>query len=151
MTINYGYEAELALKAATSSAELIEEKFAEGLAFATKGTPRDIVTDLDIIIEKHIICVLKDSNYRIIGEETTQNDDLNISSHELTWVIDPIDGTTNMVSSIPYYATSIGLMNNNQFLVGAVGIPTLKEIFFTFGDKGCFLNGKRVPVPAGNG
>lgn len=144
MTINYGYEAELALKAATSSAELIEEKFAEGMAFTTKGTPRDIVTDLDLFIEKHIISLLKDSNYKIIGEETTKKEDLCISSHEFTWIIDPIDGTTNMISSIPYYATSIGLMQNNQFLLGAVAIPALKEIFFTFGDKGSFLNGKNI-------
>jgi myo-inositol-1(or 4)-monophosphatase len=146
MTINYSYESGLALKAATSSAEIIEEKFAEGMAFTTKGTPRDLVTDLDLIIERLIINILKDSGYRIVGEETTKNDDLGMPPQELTWVIDPIDGTTNMVSSIPYYATSIGLICNTQFLVGAIAIPTLKEIFFTFGDKGSFLNGKNIKI-----
>ncbi|MGV8108358.1 inositol monophosphatase family protein [Methanospirillum sp.] len=146
MTSNYIFEAGLALKAASTSSEMIEERFAEGMVFSTKGTYRDIVTDLDLIIESHIIEILKCSQYKIIGEETLSTDNLYTPPKELTWFIDPIDGTTNLVSSIPYYATSIGLICDSQFLVGAVAIPTLKEIFFTFGDQGSFLNGKNQRV-----
>jgi myo-inositol-1(or 4)-monophosphatase len=146
MNSNFIFEAELALKAAATSSEMIEEKFAEGMAFTTKGTPRDIVTELDLFIERHIIEILKSSKYKIIGEETIKNDNLDTPPKELTWFIDPIDGTTNLVSSISYYATSIGLVCDTQFLVGAIAIPTLKEIFFTFGNQGSFLNGKTQRV-----
>lgn len=144
MKINFNFEAELALKAATTGAEIIKERFAEALAIKTKGTPRDIVTDLDLIIERHIIDILKTSGHKIVGEETSKNDSLSTFPEELTWFIDPIDGTTNFVSSIPFYATSIGLVSNSKFHIGSVVIPALNEIFFTFGDKGSFLNGKVI-------
>ncbi len=146
MNTKWLFESSLALKSTSTSAKLIEERCAESLAFQTKGTSRDIVTELDIIIEKHIKEILGTSKYQIIGEETSKNGDLNIIPNEPTWFIDPIDGTANFISSMPFYAISVGLATDSEFLVGAVVAPALKEIFFTMGDKGSFMNGKILKV-----
>ena len=146
MSTKWLFESSLALKSASTSAGLIEERCAECLTFQTKGTSRDIVTELDIIIEKHIKEILGTSKYQIIGEETSKNGDLNIISNEPVWFIDPIDGTANFISSIPFYAVSVGLAAGSEFLVGAVVAPALKEIFFTMGNGGSFMNGKILKV-----
>jgi len=146
MSAKWFLEADLALKAISTSVDIIEEKHTEHLAFQTKGTNRDIVTELDIVIEKHIKEILSTSKYQIIGEETSKNGNLNIIPNEPTWFIDPIDGTSNFISSIPFYAISVGLATDSEFLVGAVVAPALKEIFFTMGDRGSFRNGKILKV-----
>lgn len=146
MSTKWLFESGLALKSASTSAELIEERCAEYFAFQTKGTSRDIVTELDLIIEKHIKEILGTSKYQIIGEETGRNGDLNVISNEPVWFVDPIDGTTNFISSIPFYAVSVGLATESEFPVGAVVAPALKEIFFTMGERGSFANGKILKV-----
>jgi len=140
------FESELALRAASTSADMIEERFVEDIIFRTKGSPRDLVTELDIAVEKHISGILKDTGYQIIGEETINSEKLNIDPQQPTWFVDPIDGTTNLISSLPFYATSIGLVANFKFIIGVVAMPALKEIFFTMGNQGSFANSKALEV-----
>jgi myo-inositol-1(or 4)-monophosphatase len=137
-------ESELALKAVSTSADMIEETHTEGLAISTKSSYRDIVTELDIAIEQHIKKILSVSKYGIVGEESTKGDALVLPAHAPVWMVDPIDGTTNFISSIPFYSSSVGLIEGNKFLVGAVAMPALKEIYFTMGDEGAYKNGKRL-------
>ena len=144
MNKKWFFETELALKAISTSVELIEKKRMEGLVPRIKESPRDLVTELDLLIEKHITRVLNISGYQIIGEETTKNKNLNIDTQKPIWLIDPIDGTTNLISSIPFYATSIGLLANSKFAIGAVVMPAQKEVFFTMGNQGSFVNGKAL-------
>ena len=139
-------ESELALKSVSTSAEIIEERWYEGLGHRTKGSWRDLVTELDIDIEKKIKEILGEIDYKIIGEESTKGRKLDIDSQKPVWFVDPIDGTTNLVSSIPFYSTSVGLSVNSVFPVGAVAVPALKEIFFTLGDKGSFMNSRSLKV-----
>ncbi len=139
-------ESELALKAVSAGAEILAERKPEELSISTKGTPRDIVTDLDIYIEKQIKAMLGSSGYKMIGEESAKENDLAYPGNEPVWMIDPIDGTTNFISSIPYYSVSVGLAVDSRFPVGAVAIPSLKELFFTTGESGSYLNGKTLKV-----
>lgn len=144
--MNWLKEAELALKAAATSAELVESKFTGAAAVKTKESRRDVVTELDTIVERNIIDTLKTSGYDIVGEETAAHGCRNTPPEKPTWFVDPIDGTANLVSSIPFYAISVGLVKMDDFLIGAVVLPAMKEIFFTFGDQGAFLNGARIRV-----
>lgn len=144
MNTKWLFESEIALKAISTSIAIIEENYVEDLTFKTKETSRDIVTTLDVAIEKHIKEILSTSGHRMIGEETVKNDKLNIAKNEPIWFIDPLDGTTNFISSLPFYAISVGLVADCKFLVGSVVIPALKEIFFTMGNQGSFINGKAL-------
>jgi len=137
-------DANLALRAISIGAELIEKRKTENLISGIEESPRDIVTELDNKIEKRITEVLKTSGYRIIGEEMGKNKNLKIAGGKPVWLIDPIDGTMNLISSVPFYAVSVGLLIDSKFVVGAVAIPPQKEIFFTMGDRGSFLNGRAL-------
>lgn len=137
-------ESELALKAISVSAEMIEDRRPEWFSAQTKGSPRDIVTDLDISIEGKIIEVLKPSNHAILAEESTKGDSITIPADKPVWIIDPIDGTTNFVSAIPLYSISIGLVKGKRFVLGALAMPPLKELYFTMGNNGAYRNGNRL-------
>ncbi len=136
-------ESELALKAATTSTDIIEQK-TKDISVKVKDSNRDLVTELDVAIEKNIRDILNASGHHIIGEETSNGDTLHISRSEKTWFIDPIDGTTNMISSLPFYSISVGLVHRFDFVVGAVIVPMQKELFFTMGDSGSFMNDKAL-------
>jgi len=136
-------ESELALKAISESVEIIQENSNTNNYFIeSKGSYRDIVTHVDVLVEKRIKSVLNVTGYKIIGEETANRITDDVFSCGPTWVIDPIDGTANFVSSIPFYSTSVGLMEKEEFILGAVVVPEFKELFFTIGSDNAYLNGR---------
>lgn len=63
------------------------------------------------------------------------------------WIIDPLDGTTNFVHGIPFYAVSIALESpDKELLIGVVHEPNHNECFYAVKDGGAFLNGKPIQV-----
>ena len=137
-------ESELVLKAVSAGAKMLTQQKIEGLSVRSKGNPRDLVTELDVYIENQIKTMLGPSGYKILGEESVKEKDAADMGNEPVWLIDPIDGTTNFVSSIPYHSVSVGLAVDSRFPVGAVAIPPLKELFFTMGEAGSYMNGKTL-------
>jgi myo-inositol-1(or 4)-monophosphatase len=60
------------------------------------------------------------------------------------WVVDPIDGTTNYITRIPFFCVGVGLVINNSIVLNAVYNPILRELFSAEKNKGAFLNGKKL-------
>lgn len=69
---------------------------------------------------------------------------------EWTWIVDPLDGTTNYIHGIPLYSVSIGLLKEGKLFLGVVHEPNLNETFFAEAGKGAFLNDKPIRVTAVN-
>jgi myo-inositol-1(or 4)-monophosphatase len=69
---------------------------------------------------------------------------------EYTWIIDPLDGTTNFLHALPVYSVSVALMQNNQLVVGIVYEPNRDELFYAWSGGGAYLNGKRIHVKTNN-
>ena len=116
----------------------------EKLQVSVKG-PRDFVSNADLKAEKIIIEELKKArpNYSIISEEEgseTNKDKKN------TWIIDPIDGTTNFLHGIPHFAISIALRSENEIISGVIYDPIKDEMFYAEKDNGAFFNNQRVRV-----
>lgn len=61
-----------------------------------------------------------------------------------TWIIDPIDGTTNFVHSFPHTCISVALAVNKKLEIGIVYNPVLEQMFTARRGQGAFLNGKRI-------
>ncbi len=59
---------------------------------------------------------------------------------EFTWVIDPLDGTTNFIHGVPLYCISIGLMYQGETILGVIYEPNLKEFFYTWKGAPSYLN-----------
>ena len=76
-----------------------------------------------------------------IAEESPQ-----LMPGEYTWVVDPLDGTTNFIHGVPLYCISIGLMYGGQTILGVIHEPNLNECFYTWEGAPSFLNGREIRV-----
>jgi myo-inositol-1(or 4)-monophosphatase len=68
------------------------------------------------------------------------------SKAEYTWIIDPLDGTTNYIHHLPVYSISIALMHNDELVLGIVYEINNKECFYAWKGGGAFLNDERIRV-----
>ena len=138
------------IKAAEKASKSIIRDFGEieKLQVSKKG-PRDFVTKTDKQVEKILIEELSKTkkNYSFLTEEAgiIKNKD-----KENTWIIDPIDGTTNFLHGIPHFAISIALKSKDELLSGLIFDPIKDDMFFAEKDKGAFLNNQRLRVSKKN-
>ena len=90
--------------------------------FSQKSAPNDLVTETDQEVEKLLITGLSDKfpDTKFIGEESVAAGSGCVLTEEPTWVIDPIDGTTNFVSSNPNMCTILGFMVNKVMTLAAM-------------------------------
>ncbi|KAG0555925.1 hypothetical protein KC19_11G013400 [Ceratodon purpureus] len=106
----------------------------------------DLVTETDKACEEAIFKQLREAfeSHKFIGEETSSIDGIPLLTDAPTWVVDPLDGTTNFVHRFPFVCVSIGLVINKVPVVGVVYNPILDELFTGIEGKGAFLNGERI-------
>lgn len=82
---------------------------------------------------------------RFIGEETvSRSNSLPELTDAPTWIIDPIDGTTNFVHSFPYTCISIALAVNKELEIGIVYNPVLEHLFTARRGHGAYFNKKPI-------
>jgi myo-inositol-1(or 4)-monophosphatase len=80
-----------------------------------------------------------------IGEENTYSTP---EDSEYTWVIDPLDGTTNFLHGLPVYCISVGLMHVNTPVAGVIYDIERDEMFYASKGSGSFMNNKKLSVTA---
>lgn len=105
------------------------------------------VGEADLASEKYIIKEIE-KHYpgsKIIAEESGVSNS-QPPKNGLTWIIDPLDGTTNFIHHFPMFAVSIGLLKDEQLFGGVVYNPATKELFSSELGKGAFLNEKKINV-----
>lgn len=105
----------------------------------------NLVTDADHQAEQRIIDVIHKAfpTHRVLAEERGLTETL---PSRYTWVVDPLDGTTNFAHGFPAYCVSIGVECDGNGIVGAVYDPTRDELFTAELGHGAYLNG--VPISA---
>lgn len=132
---------EIARKAGKFMAQ--ERKNFDVSKIETKGL-HDLVSYVDKESEKQIIeqlqQLLPESGF--IAEEGTND----IRGERFNWVIDPLDGTTNYIQGVPIYAVSIGLLDNDELVLGVVYEVGRDECFYAWKDGGAYLDGKPIHV-----
>ncbi len=109
-----------------------------------RGTAKEMHLMQDLKSDKLIISAIKKKfpSHNILTEESGF---INKKS-EYTWIIDPLDGSTNFARGNPFFAVSIALMKKKELLVGVVFAPYLKELYVAEKGKGVYLNGKKIHV-----
>ncbi len=131
--------------------EEIMPRYADG-DFGIKSDG-SLQTPADLAAQKKLEELLQDvCPASFLGEEMTKKEQMRLweSSRELIWCVDPIDGTSNYVNGIPYFAVSVALMKKGETLLGAVYDPTRQEMFYAEKDGGAFLNGVKLSSPMKN-
>lgn len=67
-------------------------------------------------------------------------------AHSGLWVVDPIDGTTNFVHGLPYFAISVALIREGRSVLGVIYNPASNEMFYAVKGGGAYLNGTALPL-----
>lgn len=137
---------EVAISAAQKAGEFILEASSDirSLDIEQKSL-HDYVSQVDRGAEERIVKTIKDHfpDHGIVGEEFGQQGQ-QISDY--SWVIDPLDGTTNFLREIPHYAVSIAVLHKGIVVCGVVFDPTKNELFCAVRERGATLNGIPISV-----
>ena len=106
----------------------------------------DLVTDADVASQKAIHGYLsyRFPDHAFLGEEGDADKSRPSADAPPTWIVDPIDGTTNYVHDCPLYAISIGLQIDGELVVGVVHDPSRNEMFHAAKDHGAFINEEAI-------
>lgn len=104
-----------------------------------KKADGSLLTEADLAVQnkiKHLLMVL-DADILFLSEEMSIEEQRQLleQTDSALWILDPLDGTTNFSSGIPYYAISLALINMGQVELGIVYDPEREECFFA--EKGC--------------
>ncbi|OIW00085.1 hypothetical protein TanjilG_26422 [Lupinus angustifolius] len=136
-----------AIDAAHNAGEIIRKGFYSTKHVEHKGQV-DLVTETDKACEDLIFNHLRQiyPTHKFIGEETTAAFGTTELTDEPTWIVDPLDGTTNFVHGFPFVCVSIGLTIGKVPTVGVVYNPIINELFTGIRGKGAFLNGNSIKV-----
>ncbi|XP_078607873.1 inositol monophosphatase 1-like [Branchiostoma floridae x Branchiostoma japonicum] len=137
-----------AVAVARKAGEEIKVAFSSEKRIQTKSISTDLVTETDKKVENMIISTLKEKfpSHSFIGEESAAAGEKVELSDNPTWIIDPVDGTTNFVHGFPFVAVSIGLSVQKEVVVGVVYNAILDQMFTGQLGKGAFMNGKPIHV-----
>jgi myo-inositol-1(or 4)-monophosphatase len=134
--------------AARKAARGLNRDFGEiGELQVAKKAPADFVSAADLKAEQVLFEALAKARpgYGFHGEERglVQGTD---KTH--TWIVDPLDGTTNFLHAIPHFAINIALERDGVIVAAVTYNPATNELFWAEKGKGCFLNDRRLRVAA---
>lgn len=133
-----------AIEAAHAAGEILRSGFGSPVESRSKEGLHNLVTEYDLRCEEKIISILREAtpHASILAEESGLSD----THDELTWIIDPLDGTVNFAHGIPIFSVSIAAAIGGVPICGVVYHPLLQETFTAIVGEGAFLNGQPLSV-----
>ena len=116
--------------------------FTMDLETQTKG-PHDYLTRIDSEVSDYLCSALPKllEESQVLSEERKKEK----LSAPYIWIIDPIDGTNNLIYGLPFYAVSIGLVCENQLILGVVYHPATGELFSAAAGCGAYAENALIP------
>ena len=111
-----------------------------------------VFTEADLAAQEALVHGLRQIRaVPVVGEEMSeaQQSEQWLAGDAGLWCVDPIDGTSNFVNGVPYFAVSVALMQAGRSVLGVVYDPVSDEMFYAGRGQGAFLNGERLPLRPG--
>ena len=136
---------QVAREAALRAGEILVQRFHTSISVSYKGRG-NIVTDVDTEVEEEVLGILR-REYPAMGLLGEESSGVHAGTGYV-WIVDPLDGTRNYASGIPFFSTVIGLALDGEVLVGVNYDPVRGDLFEAERGEGAFLNGERVTVSA---
>ncbi|MEV6588004.1 inositol monophosphatase family protein [Streptomyces acidicola] len=120
--VGFASECRTAVAAAEEAGALLRSRFPDGFAARPKGEHGDVVTDLDLMAERLVVDRIRERfpHDRILAEESGE---LRGDGGVRTWLVDPLDGSNNVVIGLPAYVVGIALCVDEAPVVGVVHDP----------------------------
>jgi myo-inositol-1(or 4)-monophosphatase len=137
-------ERQLAIDLARQVGELLQQELPGARRIAFKGSPTNLVTEMDARAEALIVDRLTTDfpDDAMLAEERGAR----AGRSGRRWIIDPLDGTTNYAHGLPIYGVSIALEAAGRVLLGVVYDPSQRELFVAERGHGAFCNDTRLAV-----
>lgn len=141
MKINPDFK-KTALLAVKEAGNVLEKNFGKVAKFSRKKD-LSLLTTVDLRADIIITKIIKRNfpSHNIVSEESGGE-----YGKEFTWLIDPLDGTTNYTLNFPFFSVSLALLYNEKPILGLVFNPISKELYFAERGKGAYLNKKKISV-----
>jgi myo-inositol-1(or 4)-monophosphatase len=116
------------------------------LQVSRKGVA-DYVSAADLQAEETIFQELERARpgYGFLGEERGL---VGGTDKTHTWIVDPLDGTTNFLHAMPHFAINIALQRDGQIVAGVTYNPANADLFWTERGRGAFMGDRRLRVAA---
>src|SRR5690349_19857533 len=135
------------LKAALAAGEGLKRDFANiaRLQIRHKQGLDDMFTEADLQAEQTVREILSayQPDYGFLGEEGGMTVGADSSN---SWIVDPLDGTTNFLIGLPLFAVNIAMAHEGRVMAGVTHIPMIGETFWAERGKGAYLNGAPIRV-----
>ena len=134
---------EAAKEAALAAGALLVARLHEVKQVSFKGRG-NLVTDVDLEAERRIFALLSAEfpSMGLLGEESSGE----LRSSGYTWIVDPLDGTRNYASGIPFFSVVVALALNGEVVAGVNYDPVREEMFHAERGRGAFLNDRPIRV-----
>ena len=136
----------IAVRAARAAGNIIARNLGQNDQFeVTEKRKDDLVTDVDRECEQTITSILLKSyrDHAVLGEEGGVQGN---KDSQFQWIIDPVDGTTNLIHGFCNSAISLALADDNRVIFGIVYNPFSNEIFIAKSGEGAFCNDRSIRV-----
>nr|XP_061810065.1 inositol monophosphatase 1-like [Nerophis lumbriciformis] len=136
------------VEVAKQAGKIIREALEGYITVMHKSSQVDLVTETDQRVEKLIISSIKAKfpTHSFIGEESVAAGASSVLTDDPTWIIDPIDGTTNFVHRFPFVSVSIGFTVKKEIIFGVVYSCIEDKMYTARIGKGAFCNGVPIKV-----
>lgn len=110
---------------------------------SSKGAENDLVTNLDLEIEKFLISEIKKEypNFEIVSEEYNTNNKIT----DNCFIIDPIDGTINFANNLPLWGIQVACVKGGKTIASVISLPRINEFYYA-DETGAYLNDKKINI-----
>jgi myo-inositol-1(or 4)-monophosphatase len=131
-------------EALLAAGKIQKENFSKAHEISIKESISSIVTEVDLASEKRIMELIRKSfpNHNLLGEESGLID----NRSDYTWVIDPLDGTSNYAAGIPWFGVLIAVFKGKEPVLSGAYLPMQDILYFAEKGKGCFINGNKAAL-----
>ena len=139
-------ERRVAIDAARAAGRLLHAELRRPRRIAYKGTPTNLVTEMDARAEELVVGRLLAAfpEDGVLAEESGAT----AGRSGRRWIIDPLDGTTNYAHGVPLFAVSIGLEAAGRVALGVVYDPSRDDLYVAERGRGATVNGQPLAVSA---
>lgn len=130
------------IKALESAGKIQLKSFGNSHKTWQKESLSSVLTKTDIDSEEAILDIIRKHfpGHNILSEEFGFMDNKN----EYTWVIDPLDGTSNFAAGIPWFGVLIAVLKENKPVIGGAYLPIQKDLYIAESGKGSYKNNKQI-------
>jgi myo-inositol-1(or 4)-monophosphatase len=140
-----------AVAAARAGGAVLVEGLRRPKQVELKSERASIVTWADVTAQAAIIAVIDERfpDHAVLAEEDHPDDgEVDVAGPPVTWLVDPLDGTSNYAHGVPFACTSVAVRDADGLAAGAIFDPFRQELFTAMRGGGAWLGGERLAVSA---